>query len=73
MRFHATPLGAVLIGYLLLAPTGAAYAGDSCLDADKTGLAWAHPFEQALETARADGRILMIKPVAFGTTPEGGW
>lgn len=45
----------------------------SCLDRDKTGMPWVHPFKHALAKAKAEGRLLMIKPVAFGTTPDGGW
>ena len=73
MRLHAAALGAVLTGALLFTPMEVALAQDSCLEADKTGMAWVHPFEQALEKAKTDVRLLMIKPVAFGTTPDGGW
>ena len=51
----------------------AAVQDDHPLAKDKTGLAWVLPFKSALATAKKDGRILMIKPVAFGTTPDGGW
>jgi len=40
---------------------------------DKTGVRWVAPFEKALETAKTQKRLLMIKPVAFGTAPDGGW
>ncbi|MHC4955556.1 MAG: hypothetical protein ACYTGZ_17025 [Planctomycetota bacterium] len=40
---------------------------------DKTGLQWVVPFEDALAKAKTQKRILVIKPVAFGTSPDGGW
>ena len=43
------------------------------LSKDKTGLLWVLPFERAREQAKAHKRVLLIKPVAFGTTPDGGW
>jgi hypothetical protein len=40
---------------------------------DKTGLKWVLPFKEARAKAEKDARLLMIKPIAFGTTPDGGW
>ena len=60
------------VGILLLG-SGRAHAESSCLSKDKTGMAWIHPFAKALEKAKTETRILLIKPVAFGTTPDGGW
>lgn len=40
---------------------------------DRTGIAWTTPFESALSLAQTGKRLLVIKPVAFGTTPEGCW
>ena len=40
---------------------------------DKTGIQWAYPFTKAHTQARAEGRLLLIKPVAFGTSADGGW
>ncbi len=40
---------------------------------DRTGVEWALDFSEARDRARASNRLLMIKPVAFGTTPDGGW
>jgi hypothetical protein len=40
---------------------------------DKTGVDWVLPFEKALAKAKAEKRILLIKPIAFGTSPDGGW
>ena len=40
---------------------------------DKTGLAWIHPFSDAQKKAKDSGRLLMIKPIAFGTDDAGGW
>ena len=63
---------AVSLFTMLLLSTGA-LAGDHVLDKDKTGMRWVYPFTKAREKARADKRILLIKPVAFGTDREGGW
>lgn len=41
--------------------------------ADRTGIEWVFPFESALEKAKRESRILMVKPIAFGTTRDGGW
>ena len=43
------------------------------LSKDRTGLHWVFPFKEAQAQAAKDGRLLLIKPVAFGTTPDGGW
>jgi hypothetical protein len=43
------------------------------LHKDKTGLLWVLPFTAAKAKAVAGTRILMIKPVAFGTSADGGW
>ena len=40
---------------------------------DKTGLNWTMPFKAAEAKAASEKRLLMIKPVAFGTSPDGGW
>ena len=40
---------------------------------DKTGLDWVLPFDKALAKAKAEKRLLLIKPIAFGTSPDGGW
>ena len=40
---------------------------------DRTGVEWVFPFQKARETARERKRLLAVKPVAFGTTPDGGW
>ena len=40
---------------------------------DKCGIAWVHPFTDALKKAKDSGRLLMIKPIAFGTDGDGGW
>lgn len=51
----------------------AADAADSPLSLDRTGLNWVLPFEKARTTAGENNRLLMIKPVAFGTSLDGGW
>ena len=43
------------------------------LQLDKTGMQWVLPFSRAQETAAESKRLLMIKPVAFGTSPDGAW
>ena len=43
------------------------------LDEPPEGIDWVLPFEAARERAKEENRLLMIKPVAFGTTPDGGW
>ena len=48
-------------------------AEDHPLMLDRTGLQWALPFEKALERAEQEDRLLLIKPVAFGTDRAGGW
>ncbi|MHC4958459.1 MAG: hypothetical protein ACYTGN_08780 [Planctomycetota bacterium] len=40
---------------------------------DKTGLKWVVPFKVAEKKAQEDARLLLIKPVAFGTSSDGGW
>lgn len=40
---------------------------------DKTGMKWVLPFAKALDHAKKHKRLLMIKPVAFGTEASGGW
>ncbi len=56
---------------LLLAAVAA--ADDHPLAKDRTGLSWVLPFKAALEKASASERLLLVKPVAFGTTRDGGW
>ena len=41
--------------------------------ADHTGIEWTFPFKAAQEKARRENRILMVKPIAFGTTRDGSW
>ena len=50
-----------------------AFAGDHVLDKDKTGMRWVYPFNKARLKAKADKRIPLVKPVAFGTDRQGGW
>jgi hypothetical protein len=45
----------------------------SPLRKDKTGMKWVLPFPTALAYAKQMKRVLMIKPVAFGTEKSGGW
>ena len=57
----------------LLTPLAMAQNADHPLSKDKTGLKWALPFKSALERAKKGTQLLLIKPVAFGTPPDGGW
>ena len=43
------------------------------LSKDATGIRWALPFTAARAAAEKRKRLLLIKPVAFGTTRDGGW
>ena len=66
-------LALLMVTTALFVPAGTAQADESCLSKDKTGMAWVHPFESALEKAKSENRLLLIKPVAFGTSQDGGW
>ncbi len=55
----------------LLLFSSVALAGDCKRDC--TGIEWTLPFKAALERAKADNRLLLIKPIAFGTEKSGGW
>lgn len=46
-------------------------APSPCLD--RTGIRWVLPFEVARARAATEKRLLLIKPIAFGTTADGGW
>ena len=54
---------------LLLAP--AALAAEC--KRDGTGIEWTLPFKKAREKAEKEKRLLLIKPIAFGTEKNGGW
>ena len=62
-----------MIASLLLVSALAGPASDSPLALDRTGIEWVVPFTEARDAAREGGRLLFIKPVAFGTTPSGCW
>ncbi|KAF0241129.1 MAG: hypothetical protein FD180_4608 [Planctomycetota bacterium] len=55
----------------LLLFASAALAGDCKRDC--TGIEWTLPFKAALEKAKKEKRLLLIKPIAFGTEKNGGW
>ena len=40
---------------------------------DRTGIEWEVPFAAARAMAEEENRLLVIKPVAFGTTASGCW
>jgi len=58
---------------LLLFCASEMWAGEHPLEKDRTGMQWVLPFKQAREKAKQGRRLLLIKPVAFGTSPDGGW
>ncbi len=47
--------------------------GHHPLDKDRTGMEWVLPFTAAKAKAAKEKRLLLIKPVAFGTSRDGGW
>ena len=55
------------------APAGAQSAAKKSRQLDRTGMNWVVPFERARKQAHQTGRLLLIKPVAFGTDSSGGW
>ena len=61
----------VLIAAFLFAP--AAIAAKHPLTKDRTGIRWVLPFGEAKAAAAKRSRLLMIKPVAFGTKSNGCW
>jgi len=63
---------AASMGIMILSP-GLAWADATPLNKDKTGIAWALPFKDALAKAEKANRLLLIKAVAFGTDSDGGW
>ena len=77
MRITLIASAVLLLASFGVAPASAkARAGrqdDHPLQKDKTGLTWVLPFTKALKTAEDGNRLLMIKPVAFGTDKAGGW
>jgi hypothetical protein len=40
---------------------------------DQTGIQWVLPFEKGLSVAKERNRLLLVKPIAFGTTRSGHW
>ena len=65
---------ALIAGLLSVLQSTPAPQAETCQPmADHTGIEWTFPFEQALERAKRENRILMVKPIAFGTTRDGGW
>ena len=40
---------------------------------DRTGIEWSLPFPAAMKRAKEERRLLLIKPIAFGTSTDGGW
>ncbi len=62
-----------VVPILLFVCASLSWAGDHPLDKDRTGMKWVLPFNKAQEKAKAEKRLLLIKPVAFGTSRDGGW
>lgn len=46
---------------------------ENALVRDRTGIDWVYPFEKARAKAAEEKRLLLIKPVAFGTSKDGCW
>jgi hypothetical protein len=63
----------MLPSLLLAVPLLVAGADDHPLVRDRTGVRWRYPFAEARGVAAETHRLLMIKPVAFGTTKDGCW
>jgi hypothetical protein len=59
----------VLVTNALLAAT-ILFGGEN---RDRTGIQWVLPFRATLAKATAEHRLLLIKPIAFGTDKAGGW
>jgi hypothetical protein len=65
---------AIIAGFLFALQSAPAPQAATCQPmADQTGIEWTFPFERALERAKRENRILMVKPIAFGTTRDGNW
>ena len=60
----------VLTSSMLLAAALAAAPDGS---RDRTGIEWVLPFPAAQKAAKERHRLLLIKPIAFGTSKDGGW
>jgi hypothetical protein len=51
--------------------TAPSHAGGDALD--RTGIRWVSPFAEAKKKAEAEQRLLLLKPIAFGTEKNGCW
>ena len=40
---------------------------------DQSGIEWVLPFGAARAKAASEQRLLFLKPIAFGTSADGGW
>ena len=64
----------ILAAFILsVLAAGITPAQDNPIRKDKTGMRWALPFAKARQRSETEGRLLLIKPVAFGTSKDGGW
>ena len=63
-------LPALLAAAVAAAPIG---AGDDTLALDRTGIRWVAPFAKAKEKSEKEQRLLLLKPIAFGTEKSGCW
>ena len=61
------------LALLLSAPAFAQDPAPADRCKDRTGIRWVRPFKAALAKAKASKRLLLIKPIAFGTDSKGGW
>jgi hypothetical protein len=61
---------------IVILTSGAADSQDAAgfpLLHDRTGIHWVVPFDKAVARAKETRRLLLIKPIAFGTTKKGCW
>ena len=67
-----------LIALLIAAPLVGSLAAqtpqvDPPFKVDRTGIRWTLPFKAAQAKASREARLLLVKPIAFGTAPDGRW
>lgn len=74
MRASLALVGALGAAFTVALPAPAQSDADKLPFApDRTGLDWVLPFDKARAKAKREQRLLVIKPIAFGTAKDGGW
>src|SRR5262245_16247976 len=53
--------------------TGNVSKGKNPVELDRTGVPWAKSFQEALERARAEGRLLFVVPDNGAPSDDGSW